>query len=94
EKKQDFTIEYNPASLDSNKTTFSVTAGQTELTARFNAKGLVEQTGNPVNLVLTSPDGTKYSSGISVLFPLYTDRTVQVVNPSPGTWTLSVEGLR
>ncbi|MGB3260897.1 S8 family serine peptidase [Paenisporosarcina sp.] len=94
ENKQDFTIEYNPASLDSNKTTFSVPAGQTELTARFNAKGLVEQTGNPVNLVLTSPDGTKYSSGISVLFPLYTDRTVQVVNPSPGTWTLSVEGLR
>ncbi|HLG26830.1 MAG TPA: S8 family serine peptidase [Paenisporosarcina sp.] len=94
ENKQDFTIEYNPTSLDSNKTTFSVTQGQTELTARFNAKGLLEQTGNPVNLVLTSPDGTKYSSGISVLFPLYPDRTVQVVNPLTGTWTLSIEGLR
>ncbi|HSO56955.1 MAG TPA: S8 family serine peptidase, partial [Paenisporosarcina sp.] len=94
ENKQDFTIEYNPTSLDSNKTIFPVAAGQTELTARFNAKGLLEQTGNPVNLVLTSPDGTTYSSGVSVLFPLYPERTVQVVNPLPGTWTLSVEGLR
>lgn len=94
EKKQDFTINYNPTSLDSNKTTFSVAAGQSELTSRFNAKGLLELTGNPVNLVLTSPDGTKYSSGISALFLLYTDRAVQVVNPFPGTWTLSIEGLR
>lgn len=94
EKKQDFTIEYSPTSLSTNKHTFSVSAGQTELTARIHAKGLLEETGNPINLILTAPDGTRYSSGIYVLFPLYTDRTVQVINPLPGTWTVSIEGLQ
>ncbi len=91
---QPFTINYDPSSLDSNQTTFDITTGQTELTARFNAKGLLDQTGNPVNLVLISPDGTKYSSGVSVLFSLYPGRTVQVVNPLAGKWTLKIEGLR
>jgi serine protease AprX len=94
EKKQNFTIDYSLTAPSSNKTTFTVSTGQTELTARIQAKGLLEHTGNPVNLILTSPDGTRYSSGISVLFPLYTDRTVQVINPIPGTWTVSVEGLQ
>lgn len=91
---QPFTINYDPSSLNSNQTTFNVTSGQTELTARFNAKGLLGQTGNPVNLVLVSPDGTTYSSGVSVLFSLYPGRTVQVVNPLAGQWTLKIEGLR
>lgn len=94
EKKQDFTIEYNPTSLNTNKYTFDVAAGQTELTARIHAKGLLEQTGNSINLILTAPDGTRYTSGIYALFPLYTDRTVQVINPIPGTWTVSIEGLQ
>ncbi|WP_442597071.1 S8 family serine peptidase [Neobacillus sp. D3-1R] len=93
ETKQSFSVDYNPLITTSNQTTFKVGDGQTELVARFNAKGLLETTGNTLNLALISPDGTKYSSGISVLFPLYMDRAVQVINPMPGTWTLSIEGL-
>ncbi|MCF6409447.1 S8 family serine peptidase [Pseudalkalibacillus salsuginis] len=87
-------VEYNPVTADSNKVTFEVEEGLTELVARINAKGLLDETGNPLNLVLTSPDGTEYSSGIYVLFTLYTDRTVQVTNPVPGTWTLEIRGLQ
>lgn len=94
ENKQLFTVDYNPVVTGSNQTTFKVSEGQTELVARFNAKGLIETTGNTLNLALIAPDGTRYSSGISVLFPLYMDRAVQVINPMPGTWTLSIEGLQ
>ncbi|MET3695885.1 serine protease AprX [Bacillus oleivorans] len=88
-----FTIEYDPTSLDGNKIEFTVDEGLTELTATIHAYGLLEATGNTINLVLYAPDGTRYSSGIYVLFPLYTDRTVQVISPMPGTWTLQLEGL-
>jgi serine protease AprX len=94
ESNQGFTINYNPLITGSNQTTFVVAEGQTELVARFNATGLLGQTGNSLNLALIAPDGTRYSSGISVLFPLYPDRAVQVVNPKPGTWTLVIEGLQ
>ena len=87
------TIDFSPLNLK-NEVSFTVGSGQTELVARMNAYGLLGQTGNPVNLVLTAPDGTRYTSGISVLFTLYPDRTVQVVNPVPGTWKASVEGLQ
>lgn len=87
------TIDFSPLNLK-NEVSFTVGSGQTELVARMNAYGLLGQTGNPVNLVLTAPDGTRYTSGISVLFSLYPDRTVQVVNPVPGTWKASVEGLQ
>jgi serine protease AprX len=94
ENKQGFTINYNPVVIGSNQTTFTVGAGQTELVAKFNATGLLGTTGNTLNLALVAPDGTRYTSGISALFPLYMDRAVQVVNPKAGTWTLVVEGLQ
>lgn len=94
ENKQSFTIDYQPLIPGSNQTKIIVGEGQTELVARFNATGLLGQTGNSLNLVLIDPAGTRYSSGISVLFPLYPDRAVQVVNPKAGEWTLSVEGLQ
>lgn len=94
EKKMGFTINYNPLVTGSNQTTFTVGVGQTELVAKFNASGILATTGNSLNLALIGPDGTRYSSGISALFPLYMDRAVQVVNPMSGTWTLVVEGLQ
>jgi serine protease AprX len=94
EKKQPFTINYNPLITSSNQTTFTVGAGQTELVAKFNAMGILGTTGNILNLALIGPDGIRYSSGISALFPLYMDRAVQVVNPKAGTWTLVIEGLQ
>jgi serine protease AprX len=94
ENKQSFTINYNPLITSSNQTTFTVGDGQTELVAKFNAVGILGATGNTLNLALIGPDGIRYSSGISALFPLYMDRAVQVVNPKAGTWTLVVEGLQ
>lgn len=76
------------------KKTFTVPQGVTELTAKINAQGLLGQTGNPVNLVLIDPDGNEYSSGISLLFALYYDRTVQVTGPKSGEWTVEIRGLR
>lgn len=90
-----FTVDYNPVTLIStNRVPFTVPAGVTELAGRVNAYGLMEQTGNPINLVLIAPDGTEYSSGISLLFLLYPERTVSVTSPQPGAWTLELRGLR
>jgi serine protease AprX len=94
EKKQDFVVNYNPLITSSNQTTFQVDGGMTELVARFDATGLLGTTGNTLNLALIAPNGTRYSSGISALFPLYMDRAVQVINPVAGTWRLSIEGLQ
>lgn len=91
--RKPFTINYSSTNLNGSTYTFNVEEGLTELTARINAKGLLGETGNIINLVLYAPDGTRYSSGIYVLFPLYTDRTVQVTSPQAGTWTVSLEGL-
>lgn len=91
----DFTVDYNPLTLlSSNKHQFEVTAGTNGIVARIDAAGLLETTGNPLNLVLISPDGTEYSSGVSLLFPLYFDRTVSVPSPAPGTWTAEIRGLK
>lgn len=89
-----FAVDYNPAGGTSNRISFEVPTGHTELAARINAYGIEETTGNPVNLVLISPDGTQYSSGVSLLFPIYTDRTVSVASPQAGTWALELRGLR
>jgi serine protease AprX len=87
------TLNYSNLNLNGNIQTFNVEPGLTELTARINATGLLGQTGNTINLVLVDPDGNEYSSGIYLLFPLYTDRTVQVTSPKAGLWTMKLEGL-
>lgn len=91
----DISIVYDPAKVTSdNTTTFTVDQGVSALTAKVNAQGVLEQTGNPVNLVLIAPDGTEYSSGISLLFPTTYDRTVSVSSPAAGTWKAEIRGLR
>ncbi|GAA0318410.1 hypothetical protein GCM10008967_06200 [Bacillus carboniphilus] len=93
--QQDFSIDYNPVTLVSdNAHVFTVTEGLSSLVAKVNGEGILSQTGNSINLVLVAPDGTEYSSGISLLFPLYYDRTVSVNNPMPGTWKAELRGLR
>lgn len=89
-----FTVSYSPAGGTSNRFNFTVPAGQSELAAKINAYGIEETTGNPINLVLIAPDGTEYSSGVSVLFPLYPDRSVSVSSPQAGNWTLELRGLK
>ena len=91
-----FTIAYNPvvSSSTQNKFQFTVGEGITALTAKIMAWGLEGQTGNTVGVVLISPLGEEYSSGVNVLFPLYYDRSVVVASPMSGEWTVEVRGLR
>lgn len=89
----DFAVTYDPVAGRSGPMPFTVPAGTAQLTAKAKAAGLLGETGNPLNLVLTAPDGTRYSSGVSVLFVLYPDRTVVVTDPQPGNWTLEMRGL-
>lgn len=94
-ERTEFSVDYNPLTFVSdNKYEFTVGTGLSSLVAKVDGKGLLEQTGNPINLVLIAPDGTEYSSGVSLLFPLYTDRTVSVSSPAAGTWKAEIRGLR
>jgi serine protease AprX len=90
--REEFEVEYS--TLTGGAYEFTVDQGLTSLLARVDGKGLMEATGNPINLVLTAPDGTEYSSGVSLLFALYTDRAVLVDNPQAGTWKAEIRGLR
>ncbi|NNV06862.1 peptidase S8 [Geobacillus sp. MMMUD3] len=93
--KTAFTVDYNPVSLASEQPYwFEVQPGLASLVASIDAKGLLEQTGNPINLVLVGPDGAEYSSGVNIVFPLYTNRTVTVTSPAPGRWKVLIRGLR
>ncbi|MCA0986522.1 S8 family serine peptidase [Guptibacillus algicola] len=94
-ERKPFSVDYNPVTLASdNQYEFEVESGLTNLVAKVNAYGLLGETGNPVNLVLIAPDGTEYSSGISLLFTLTTDRTVSVNAPMAGSWKAEIRGLR
>lgn len=96
--RSNFTIDFNPVAALSptqNRYYFDVPAGLTAVEAWFYANGVQGQTGNLLNLDIYGPDGKKRaSSGIYVLFPLYTDRAVQVLNPEPGRWFIEVTGLK
>jgi serine protease AprX len=89
-----FQVAYNPVTLSSNQYSFDVSSGLSQLTARVDGTGLLGQTGNSINLVLIAPDGTEYSSGVSLLFPLYYDRTVSVNSPTSGVWKAEIRGLK
>jgi len=94
-ERKEFSVDYNPLTLISdNQYAFTVEEGMSSLVAKVDGAGLMEQTGNPINLVLIAPDGTEYSSGVSLLFPLYYDRTVSVTSPAPGAWKAEIRGLR
>ncbi|SEQ38083.1 serine protease AprX [Virgibacillus subterraneus] len=93
--RKEFEVDYNPVTaVSDNQYSFEVEEGVGSLVAQVNGKGIMEETGNPINLVLIAPDGTEYSSGISVLFTLYWDRTVSVNAPMSGTWKAEIRGLR
>jgi serine protease AprX len=89
---EDFAVDYTVST--STQHNFTVEEGLSTVFAKANAAGVLEETGNPINLVLIAPDGTEYSSGISLLFATTYDRTVIVNNPIAGEWTLEIRGLR
>ncbi|UYZ59538.1 S8 family peptidase [Hymenobacter latericus] len=89
-----FTINFNPATTATNSQTFAVPAGTSSLEVSCKVTGLLGETGNPVNLVLLSPSGKRYASGISVLFATSPGRAVAVASPEAGTWTVRLDGLQ
>lgn len=93
-ERNDFSVVYNPATVGSNYTEFEVVEGTSGIVAQVDGKGIMEETGNPINLVLIAPDGTEYSSGVSLLFTLEYTRTVSVNSPQLGTWKAEIRGLR
>lgn len=94
-ERKDFSIDYNPVKLASdNSYKFTVENGLSSLVAKIDAAGFTGEEGNTLNLVLIAPDGTEYSSGVSLLFTLYYDRTVSVTSPMPGEWRAEARGLR
>ena len=91
-----FSIDYNPRpelSSSANRTTFQVGADVSTVIARMGAEGPVGETGNTIYPVLIAPDGTEYSSGTTLLFPLEFSRA-QVAPGQPGTWTLEIRGIQ
>jgi serine protease AprX len=86
---QDFTIDYTTEPVLSpteNKYSFDVSSGTSAIEVSIDELyGLLGQTGNPVNLVVISPNGTEYSSGVPILFAIEFQRTVSVTNPMVGT---------
>jgi serine protease AprX len=94
-ERKEFSVDYNPLTFVSdNQYEFTVDEGMSSLVAKVDGAGVIGQTGNPINLVLIAPDGTEYSSGVSLLFPLYYDRTVSVTSPASGTWKAEIRGIR
>ncbi|MCC2547442.1 S8 family serine peptidase [Hymenobacter sp. BT175] len=89
-----FTISFNPVTTATNSRTFTVAPGTSSLEVSCKVSGLLGETGNPVNLVLLSPTGKRYASGISVLFALSPGRAVAVAGPEAGTWTVRLDGLQ
>ncbi|WP_426061379.1 S8 family peptidase [Hymenobacter sp. B1770] len=88
-----FSIDFNPLTTATNSRTFSVPSGTSSMEVNCKVEGLLGETGNPINLVLLSPTGRRFASGISVLFAISPGRAVAVVSPEPGTWTVRLDGL-
>ncbi|HYG11011.1 MAG TPA: S8 family serine peptidase [Pyrinomonadaceae bacterium] len=94
-----FHIDFNPAALpgaDSpNAKKFTVRPGMSVLDVYGRVDTAAETgDGNLVGLLLTSPDGTTYSSGIQNPVIGANSRGVIVQNPLPGEWVLEVRGAR
>ncbi len=93
EMVNNFTIDYNPATPETNSFPFNVAEGTTGIEAKIRTSGIAGETGNTLRVALVSPDGKETRAGIPVLFATSYDRTVAVATPEPGTWILKVSGL-
>jgi Subtilisin-like serine proteases len=94
-----FHIDYSPAALpgpgSTNSVTFTVAEGMSVLDVFTTFDNAIETgDGNTIGILLTAPDGTKYSSGIAL--PILDGNTRQVIvkNPQPGEWLLEARGVR
>lgn len=92
-------IDYSPAGLpgagSTNARNFTVQAGMSVLDvfARFDT-ALETGDGNTIGILLTDPQGNKYSSGVALPVLDAPSREVIVQNPVSGEWLLEVRGVR
>jgi serine protease AprX len=92
-------IDYSPAALpgagSQNAHSFTVEQGMSVLDvfATFDT-ALEDGEGNTIGLLVTDPNGVKYSSGIALPVLDAPSREVVVKNPVAGQWLLEVRGVR
>jgi len=92
-----FHIDYTPAALPggANSLPFTVQTGISVLDVFANINdALMTGNGNTVGILLTDPNGNKYSSGIMIPILDAPTREVVVNNPLSGQWLLEVRGVR
>jgi serine protease AprX len=96
---QPFHVDFDPSALPGanspNARKFTVQPGMSVLDVYGRVDTAAETgDGNLVGIVLTSPDGTTYSSGVQYPVIGASSRGVIVPNPLPGEWVLEVRGAR
>ncbi|HZG50646.1 MAG TPA: S8 family serine peptidase, partial [Pyrinomonadaceae bacterium] len=96
---ESFKIDFNPAATPGanspNARKFTVRPGMSVLDVYGRVDTAAETgDGNLVGIVLTSPNGTTYSSGVQYPVIGANSRGVIVQNPLPGEWVLEVRGAR
>ncbi|HJX85024.1 MAG TPA: S8 family serine peptidase, partial [Candidatus Angelobacter sp.] len=97
--KTPLSIDYNPViaqSASGNSFSFTVPAGTNQVAVGIQCLGVqnaVNPTGNPIDMFLIAPDGTKFESQVPVAFTVFTGRSVVADNPMPGTWTVLLQAL-
>ncbi len=94
-----FHVDYSPAGLPGpgspNSTTFTVQPGMSVLDVFAKIDNvLTTGDGNTVGILLTDPNGTRFSSGIALPILDAPNREVVVANPAAGQWLLEVRGVR
>lgn len=96
---QKFHVDYSPAATPGagspNALNFTVQPGMSVLDVFATIDtALQDGEGNTVGLLLTAPNGSKYSSGIALPILDAPSREVVVKNPLAGQWLLEVRGVR
>ena len=94
-----FRVDYTPAALpgpgSANSRELVVAEGMSELLVLAKFDNIAESgDGNTIGILLTSPSGQKFSSGIALPILDAPNREVMVKNPEPGKWLLEVRGVR
>jgi serine protease AprX len=94
-----FRIDYTPAALpgrgSANSREIDVHDGMSELLVLAKFDNIAESgDGNTIGILLTSPSGRTYSSGIALPILDAPNREVLVKNPEPGNWLVEVRGVR
>ena len=98
-------IDYSPAgtpcAANSNATctsanahSFDVAEGMSVLDVFATFSNIATSDGNTIGLIVTDPQGNKYSSGLALPILDSPSREVVVKNPIAGKWLLEVRGVR